>query len=631
MFTDMVGYTAAAQVDEETTLRLRKEQEDLIRPVLVAHQGREVKSTGDGFLVEFESALKATGCAVDIQRRLHERNGRIGVAPIQLRIGLHLGDVEQQGTDIFGDAVNIAARIEPVAEPGGICLSGAVYEQVRNKIPDKLEKLLPTALKGVQIPIELYRIVLPWAVQEASPGPIGPTGLAVLPFKNISPDPKDEYFAEGLTEELISVISQLRGLRVISRTSVMQYRTTAKSISQVGLELGVSSVLEGSVRKAGSRLRITAQLIDARSDRHLWAKSYDRELDDVFAVQTEIARQVADAMEVELRPAEQARLDSRPSVNPESYLAYLKGRALMHEYSKVSHEAAKEQFALAISLDPSNAAAHAGLADIIRYLGGWWGVGGPRTVWDEEGRRLTARAIQLDPNLAEAHASLGLILWDSYDWAGAEKEFKLALSLNPSYSLAHRWYGQLLEDQARVDEALTEFMLAEGSDPLWPDNLGSLAELLLWLGRFDEALVKINKLGEVAPEYWWYRANLAFYHLLRGDVAAGVREFHKFEEVLPNPAFKPIARAFIHAVSGDMKQGRELIDRAVEAPEARRYADRIAWVYAELGDLDACFRWLDAALTDHDLQVLLYRLYPRLAPVRQDPRFKVILKKMHLA
>jgi adenylate cyclase len=629
MFTDMVGSTAAAQVNEAGAIRLRNEQEALLHPLLEAYQGRKVKSMGDGFLTEFDSALRATQCAVEIQRRIHERNARNAADPLHVRIGIHVGDVEQQGTDIFGDAVNIASRIEPVAEPGGICVSNAVREQVWNKVSDRLEKLPPTTLKGLRLPMDLYRIVLPWSIPDSSTNHSGPPGLAVLPFKNISPDPTDAYFAEGLTEELITVVSQLRGLRVISRTSVMQYQAATKSLSQVGAELGVSSILEGSVRKSGNRLRITAQLIDAHSDRHLWAKSYDRELDDVFAVQSEIAKQVAEALAVELRPAEEARLEARSPVRADSYLAYLKGRALMHEYSQASKDAAKEQFELAISLDPMNAAAYAGLADVVRILG-WWHARGPRTVWDPEGRRWAARAIELDPNLADAHASMGLVHWDSYEWTAAESEFKLAISLNPSFSSAHHWYGSLLEEQGRGEDALAEFLLAEGSDPLWPDNLVSLADLLSWLGRSDEALTRVEKLARVAPDFSEYAATRAFYYDSRADVANTVKELQRMEELVSDQSFKPILRAFTLVFAGETQRGRDLLEQAVKDPTARVHAWNVAWVYALLHDLDACFRWLQVAFEEHSLPLQVLRLYPGLAPVRADPRFAALLKRMNL-
>ncbi|MGP8077692.1 MAG: adenylate/guanylate cyclase domain-containing protein [Thermoplasmata archaeon] len=228
----------------------------------MAHEGREIKSTGDGFLVEFDSALRAVQCAIDIHQNLAERNAMPSVTPIRLRIGVHLGDVEERDGDIFGDSVYVASRIEPLADPGGICISEPVFGQVRNKISNQFEKLEPKALKNVRYPLDVYRVVLPWTGGPPPARSPGPARLAVLPFVNISPDPNDEYFADGLTEEMITVLSQLRELRVIARTSVSQYQANPKSVSQIGAELGVDAVLEGSVRKSVDQLRITVQLID---------------------------------------------------------------------------------------------------------------------------------------------------------------------------------------------------------------------------------------------------------------------------------------------------------------------------------------------------------------------------------
>ncbi len=549
MFTDMVGSTASAQADEAEALKRRDEQSALLRHLFAAHQGREIKSMGDGFLAEFDSALRAVQCAIDIQEHLHKRNSQRDVVPILLRIGVHLGDVEPRESDIFGDAVNIAARIEPITSPGGVCISGEVFSQIRNKIPNKLDKLPPAGLKGIQVPIDVYRVILPWASGGSTSENFGPTGIAVLPFTNISPDPKDEYFADGLTEELITVLSQLQELRVISRTSVMLYKASPKSASQIGAELGVVSILEGSVRKSGSRLRVTAQLIDARTDRHLWCKTYDRELDDVFAVQSEIAKQVVEGLKVELRPAEEERLDVRPAVRSDSYLAYLKGRTLLHQQNESSFKSAKEQFDLAISLDPQNAAAYSGLSDLGRLHGSYY-FGMSRKEADETGRQLADRAIELDPNLAEAHASAAATLWLNYDFIGGEKEFQRALSLNPSYSQAHHWYAELLSWQARTDEALAEWALAEASDPLSPFNLSHHAALLYWLGRYDEAFAKIQKLGVLQPDSLEYHFDLCNFHRVRSELDLYLKELLWIEESLSEPARKREVRAEYYAFTG---------------------------------------------------------------------------------
>lgn len=630
MFTDMVGSTASAQANEAEALKLRDEQADLVRPLFVAYRGREIKSMGDGFLAEFDSALRAVQCAIDIQQHLHARNSEHGASPIHLRIGIHLGDVEPRETDIFGDAVNIASRIEPLASPGGVCISGEVFSQVRNKIPNKLEKLPPTRLKGLQASLDIYRVVMPWTTQGTpSEGP-GPTGIAVLPFTNISPDPNDEYFADGLTEELITVLSQLRELRVISRTSVMLYKATPKSASQIGVELGVVSILEGSVRKAGSRLRVTAQLIDARSDRHLWAKTYERQLDDVFAVQAEIAKMVAEALQVELRPAEEARLEARPAVRPDSYLAYLKGRSLMHQQEETSFKAAKEQFDLAISLDRQNAAAYSGLSDVVRLVGASY-LGMSPNEADETGRRLAERAIELDPNLAEAHASMAATLWLSHDFAGGEEGFKRAISLNPSYSQAHHWYAELLSWQARIDEALVEWALAEGSDPLSPFNLSHHAQLLIWLGRYDEAFAKIQKLGELQPDGLEYHGDLCLYYRVRSEIEPLLKELRRVEELQSEPVQKREARAEYYAFSGEQEKCRVFLREEATSPEPGLPPYSLAWFSALLGDLDECFRWLERAFETPPLPFHALRFDPLFEQVRRDPRFPLLLKKANLA
>ena len=630
MFTDMVGYTAATQHDERQTLRLLQDQEELVRPILATHRGREVKSTGDGLLVEFDSALQATECAIEIQRRISARNAEPGRLPIQLRIGIHLGDVEGRGQDILGDAVNIAARVVPLAAPGGICVSGAVREQVWNKIAETLEKLPSRELKGLQGPTDVFRVVWSASPRRSRPEPTEPTGIAVLPFSNISPDLKDEFFADGLTEEVITVLSQIRNLRVISRTSVMQYKATTKSATQIGAELGVASLLEGSVRKSGSRLRITAQLIDARDDRHIWAQGYDRELDDVFEVQAELAKQVAQALEVELRPIEAARLESRRAVSPESYLAYLKGRTLMHSLDRASLEAAKGQFERSIELDPSNGAAHSGLADIVRVIG-WFVVGAQRAEYHVASRQHASRAIELDPDLAEAHASLALAWWDEYAYGAAEQEFKRALALNPSYSLAHFWYGDVLAEQARSEEAVAEFTLAEGADPLWGLNLTRLAAVLCWIGRPESALAPLEKLRTLGYEEREYHLALAWYHLARSEVPKFLAEVRRAVDLEPQSRLKEALGAWYASLSGATDEARAFLRREEQLPEVPQTAWVVAIVYGELRDLENCFRWLEKAREFHILPLQLLRLAPRFDSIRTDPKFRSFLAKMNLS
>ncbi len=284
MFTDMAGYTALGQRNETISLALVEEQRKLLRPVFSRRNGREIKTMGDAFLVEFSNALDAVRSAYDVQRTSREFNiSQPSDQRIILRIGLHLGDVVESQGDISGDAVNIASRIQSLAENGGICVTQQVYDQVQNKFDLPLKGLGSRPLKNVSARIEVYKMVMPWEnEQKTSAVQLETTRVAVLPFANMSPDPGDSYFANGITEEIISTLSGVSGLNVISRTSVMGYKGTTKRVKEIGSELEAGSVLEGSFRKAGNRIRVTAQLIDVRDDRHVWAHSYDRNLDDDF-------------------------------------------------------------------------------------------------------------------------------------------------------------------------------------------------------------------------------------------------------------------------------------------------------------------------------------------------------------
>jgi len=632
MFTDTVGYTSSTQTNEARSLALLRDQASLVRPLLASYHGREIKSTGDGFLVEFESALEATLCAIEIQRSLYERNLSVpGELAIRVRIGIHLGDVVHSAEDVLGDSVNIAARIEPLAEPGGVCVSEPVFGQVRNKVSNQFAKLESVALKGVRYPTEVYRVVLPWSPPEHQPSaPEAATNrLAVLPFANISPDPNDAYFSDGLTEELITVLSQLGGLRVIARTSVDPYKSAPKPIPQVGADLGVTWVIEGSVRKAGARLRITVQLIDVRTQEHLWASTYDRELTDVFALQSEMAKHVAEALKVNLPAQVQDRLEQRALPNPESYLEYLQGRAKLRSFVEADMRAGQAHFERAIALDERNAAAHAGLADLHRMLGSTY-YHLPRPEWEALSRRHASRAIELDPDLAEAHASMALILWDDYDFAGTKRELERAIALNPSFAWARFWHANLLADHLDTDGALREMEVAEQLDPHSALFHDVKFNLLVYLRRMAEAEAQLQKLGQVENFGLLYHDCRATLLLVQGDVEGFRQEIDHLEKLLPGRAEIYPALALYYAHSGDRAKARELLRSVEELSPEVRPDSQIATVYERLGDLDATFRWLEAAVESRKLAIQFWRLAPENAGVRADPRFQMLLKKMNL-
>lgn len=302
MFTDIVGFTTIAQRDERLALLLLEEHRSLLRPIFGTHGGRVVKTMGDGFLVEFPSAVESVVCARKIQERLSRRN-ETAADKISLRIGIHVGDIVDQGDDIVGDAVNVASRLEPLAEPGGICVTEQVVDQIRNKVPVACQEIVAPPLKNVEVAVHVFRLRL-----ESTSGPVpaaaGPrvtaVRLAVLPFTSLSTRRSDQQFADGLTEEVINHLAQATALRVVARTSVMPYKDARKGIKEIGRELGVGSILEGSVRRAARTLRVSVQLVDAVSEENLWAQRFDREPTDAFAIQDEIAQGVSTVLEGKL-------------------------------------------------------------------------------------------------------------------------------------------------------------------------------------------------------------------------------------------------------------------------------------------------------------------------------------------
>jgi adenylate cyclase len=624
VFTDLVGYTTSTQIDEGGAVRRVQAQEQLVRPLLPQFGGREVKSTGDGFLLEFDQALGATLCAIEIQRQARDRSADRDAVPLDLRIGVHFGDVERHGTDLLGHAVNVAARILQSAAPGGVSLSRSVFDQVYGKTPFPLERAPVGNLKGIHGALEVYRVAFPWAPPAAREGEGARPRLAVLPLRNVSPDPENEYLAEGLSTELTAVLARVPGLRVLSRTSTEQYRSTTKSIAQIAAELGTSFVVEGSVRAVGERLRIVLQLTDAGTEEPVWSQTYDRELRDVLAVQTEIAREVAESLQVRFPVDDAQRPDPRRPVDPASYLAYLRGRELVED--ALSRSALLEgiaEFERAIALDRTNARAYNAMGSAIRAFKLYQHEG------EEANERSIAwirRALEIDPNLAEAHVSLGSRMRFLPKLDAAEKEIRFGIALDPN--IGHHALGLVLEDRGRGEQALTEFALNERSEPFAPLTVFAQAQLLLWLGRVPEAEERIQKLERMATGtalVHWARVSVADQ---RGDVEGVWTELRWFLERETDPIERECIAAFGHFAAGEREKGRACIVRGRGLPggdEVR--AIGFANFAITRMDVDDCFEWLHRAEAAHELELRVWQWDPRTAPVRADPRFAELLKR----
>jgi adenylate cyclase len=459
---DVAGYSRLVGLDEEGTLaRLRALHQDIIDPQIASHRGRIVKTTGDGLLVEFASVVDAVRCAVSVQRAVaEEQNAVPDDRRIRFRIGVNLGDIVVQGEDILGDGVNVAARLEGIAEPGGICISASAYEQVDGKVEVEFGDLGDQTLKNIARPVRAYqvrdrRIPIEEPLRASSqplPLPDKPS-IAVLPFTNISSDPEQEFLADGIAEDVITALSHHPWLFVIARNSCFTYKGRAVEVRQVGRELGVRYVLEGSLRRAGNRIRVTAQLVEAETGNHIWAERYDRDLADIFAVQDEITEAVTIAVAPAVARAEQKRAMRQPPNSLDAWAAYQHGVWHLSKLTAQDTAAAEKFFQQAIDLDPTFSAAHANLA-LTRYYTSYlfWSHGPIEPL--SSIAALARNALALDSNDAETRSLLGLVLLLTGDYEGALAETERALALCPNLAIAHAVLGITLIWSGQPKEGL---------------------------------------------------------------------------------------------------------------------------------------------------------------------------------
>jgi len=627
MFTDVVGFTSAAQRHEAQALDLLHEQEGIVRAIVREHQGREIKSTGDGFLIEFSSGLRAAECAVEIQTRLHSRNSAPDLAPIRLRIGIHVGDVEVRDADIFGDAVNIAARVLSVAEPEGIVVTEQVAHLLKNRLPYPVESLGAKGLKGVDHPVPVFRVVLPWS------GPLPITEerayprVAILPLRSISPDSKDEYFADGLTEELISTLGQLRELRVMARSSTARFRGTDRPPSDIGRELGASAVLDGSVRKAGDRLRISLQLVDVVSQENLWTQTFDRRLDDVFAVQTEVGERTAAALRVRVLTTAHVGRHKPPTTNLGAYGLYLQAIHLSRSHRAGDNSAAMDLFRRAIEMDPEFSAAYSHLAN--RMLGTIGEVEPIQHVLPKV-RPLVEKALLLDPESPEAHsAKANLAMQGDLDWAIAEAEYRRALALNPSDPEPRLWYGLLLRTLQRYSDAEEQARVYIELDPLSVGGPALLASILRLAGNFEEGERVVRSLLKPLLGPAQFHMTLAYTLAYSGRTEEALKE--QEAAIAPDDSVVSLDRAVLLARLGAPGEAQSLLE-AYENRAREEYVplSRLALLAAAIGERDRAIAYLEKDWTEGDRG--LWFTYQGLGfdPVRSDPRFVRLLEQMRL-
>ena len=500
---DVVGFSRLAGADEDRTLaRLRALRSDLIDPTIAVHRGRVVKRTGDGAIVEFRSVVDAVRCAIEVQNAMIERNAGVPEdRRIEFRIGIHLGDVvEESDGDLMGDGVNIAARLEGVASPGAICLSEDAYRQVKARLDLSVSDLGQTKLKNITDPMRVYslRVGLGGDVKPipetkpiaavAAPRPSDKPSIAVLPFHNMSGDPEQDYFADGISEDIITALSKLSQLFVIARNSSFTFKGKNVNIQEVGRSLGIRYVLEGSVRKSGNRVRITAQLIDAASGGHLWAERFDRELIDIFDVQDDVTRHIVGALALNLTERDRQRITAEHTDNLEAYDCFMRGREQFRRLTKAANVQAKELFERAIGLDRKFAPPYAfvAIAHGLDYMNRWSADPAQSLELAENN---AAQAAALDDQYPYAHWALALVNLYMRRHDRAIREAERTISLDPNLAIGHEVLASALTYSGRPEEALESFDRAMALDPYYPDLWLHLKGLAMFqLGRYDEAI-----------------------------------------------------------------------------------------------------------------------------------------------
>lgn len=694
MFTDMVGYSALAQRDDKVALELLEEHRRLLREIFPQFHGTEIKTIGDAFLVEFGSALEAAQCAIEIQRTLAKRNHDVtSDRRIEIKIGIHIGDVVHRDGDVYGDGVNIASRIEQLAGAGGICVSMDVERQIRNALEARFEKFGSADLKNIKLPMELFRIVLPWEsgtrVQSSArrsskktpvliaaavlviiasivggwwwsghsskhqqsaatqPAPSAPTNapdqksVAVLPFVNLSDDKGSEYFSDGVSEELLTVLQKIPGLHVAARTSAFSFKGKNATAQEIGQKLGVAHLVEGSVRKAGDAVRIAARLTRADTGEELWSENYTRDLKDVFAVQTELAQTIVEQLRgrfggadpgsttKEKIQAEVQAAEKGGTKNLEAHESYLQGRFFANRHSEKGTDQARAAFERAVELDPKFALAWAGLAQTHIWDCNYATQGGQQgfNAHLASAREAVERSLALEPDLPDALFARAVIQTNfDFDWKGAAETLHKALALAPQDSALLMEAGNLALARGETAQALELFRRAVALDPVNAQARAFLGGSLSLSGHQEAARAEYGRVVELNPSAPFGHAGVGQSYLLEG----------KFEEaaVAAQQDAADWARFLIVSCArwGQKRVAESdeaLAELIAKAGETAAY--QVAEAYGYRNDKDHAFEWLERARQQRDAGMPGLRTDTLLTNLHDDPRWNAFLHTIGVA
>ena len=674
LFIDIVGYSKLLITEQRERLQALNEIVRNTAQFRVSDaNGMLVRiPTGDGMALIFRDNVDAPlRCALEISQAVKT------YPEIHLRMGIHSGPVSEvtdvnERTNIAGAGIDIAQRVMDCGDAGHILLSKHVAEdlaphprwnrylhdlgecEVKHGVRIGIANLYDTEVGNPQLPkklrvIEKHRARVRWAEAAVallvlaaiatafilllrrparSALAIVEKSIAVLPLENLSRDPDNAYFAEGMQDEILARLSKIADLKVISRTSTQKYKSAPDNLREIAKQLGVANILEGSVQKTADQVRVNVQLINALNDAHLWSDIYDRKLTDIFAVESDIAKTIADTLQAKLTGAEKQSIAAQPTSDLTAYELYLKGRSLWGKRSGDNLPKAIAFYEQAIVRDPNYALAYSGLAEAYVLLPLYTGM----TPEDAYSKAKTAalKALQLDDKLAEAHTALADVLFDDLDMAGSISEYQRAIALNPNYATAHQWYGSdPLRALGRFDEAIAEGKRSVELDPRSPVINTDLGWTLIMARRYDEAIGQFRKTLEIDPTFYLARVGLGRAHQLKGDLAGAIAEYTKAQQLSDDPSAR-LMIATIKAQSGDKEAATRMLSELAQVSKYR-YVNAYgrALLYLSLGNRDEAIRWLNQSIAEHDNQVIsTIKVDPLLDPLRGDPRFEALVQKV---
>ena len=633
MFTDIAGYTALMDKDEDVAFALLQKNRTIHKPLIEIFHGKFLKEIGDGILASFNTVSDAVYCAGAIQKACANESD------LKLRIGIHQGEVVSHGDDVFGSGVNIASRIEAIAPVGSIWVSDSVQRNIQNKKGIKIEFVKEETLRNVKQPVRIYDIKVDEKYTAIS-DPFLKTvnsdasktvekSIAILPFVNMSNDPDQEYFCDGLSEELLTMLSQLGKIKVAARTSSFMFKGQNRDITEIGEKLGVNTVLEGSVRKSGNRIRITAQLINVDNGFHMWSEKYDREIADIFDIQDDIARAILKELEIKLLGEEKSNLFKHNTENAEAYQYYLKGRFNFHRFTGEGYLTAIKYYEKALEIEPDYAMAYAGKASC--YLNLWhFSILPPEQSYLQM-KESTFKALELDDKIAESHYAVARYkFWHDFDLKGAEAEFLETFRYNPNIPEAISHYGFVQNFLGNSEKAIEAVKKAKNMDPLSAMNSLDLIANLWVAGKYDELIEECQKTTKILPEFWggfWYSMH---FYWIKGDFDKAIDNCKK----VLNLFYGQLSLSYLgclYGMTGQINKAQEILSELKKlAKKGHIGSFYFGILYAGLKDMDKTFEYLQVAGKERTgLLIFLDCITRNMLPhLKNDPRYKPYIAKV---